>query len=262
MAFSLAREALPYAAVLGADFSYDWPFVNAAGEPESLAQVIGVTITMERAGLPAKSLAFALGDGVEIIAPNVVRLTIETLDAEAWPIGRYGCGLILHWADGVDEAALTFSIVRSTIGNAGVGLVSGGAKSLQRAQNVTRIIRTAAGRLSSIVPQITLTELAWPETTPIGDQVAVAILNPAGAAVTFSLIDDADGAVAISSAGLLTVAGQPDALVSPTLDIVIEAAVADGDTVLRAPITVTLQYGPRGRLRFNNPDNSIWLGII
>jgi len=270
MAFSLAREALPYAAIIGADFAYDWAFVDAAGEAESLAQVVGVSISLTRQGLPAGALAFDLTDSVEIVAPNVVRLKVEARSADPedlaadlafWPAGRYRGGIILHWADGSDEAVMAFEVVRSEMAAAGVGLIAGGAKALQRAPNLTRIIRTAAGRLSSIVPQITLTELAWPETTAIGEQVAVAVLSPAGAAVTYSLVDDAGGAVALTSGGILTVAAQPDSLASSTLDIVIQAAVTDGDTVLRAPITVTLQYRARGRIRFNNSDNSLWLGI-
>lgn len=262
MVFSLARETLPYAAIVGADFTYDWAFVGSDGVAERLAQVVGVSITLDRIGLPASALTFDLTSGVSIIAPNVVRLTVETPTLEAWPVGRYRGGLILHWADGLDEPVLRFEVARSEIGDAGPGLPAGGSRTLQRAPNLTRIIRTAAGRLSSIVPQITLTALAWPETTPVGNQVAVAVLNPAGAAVTYSLIDDADGAVALTAGGLLTVAANPDALVVPTLTIVIEAAVADGDTVLRSPITVTLQTRPRGRLRFNNSENSLWLGII
>lgn len=259
MAFSLAREALPYAAVIGADFAHDWVFIDGDGDPESLAQVTGASVALQGAEV---ALTLTLGDGLEVISPNVLRMKLEAPSAEAWPAGVYYGGLIINWADGTDEAVLTFAVNRSAVGNARGAGISGGSTTLQRAQNVTRIIRTAAGRLSSIVPQITLTELSWPETTPIGEQVAIAMLDPVGAAVTYSLIDDAGGAVALTPDGLLTVAGNPDALASPTLTIVIEAAVADGDTALRAPFTVTLQYRQRGRLRFNNPENSIWLGII
>lgn len=264
MAFALARELLPYVAVIGADFAYDWVFEDADGEPEPLDQVTAAVVELTG---PSGSVTWSLGDGLEILTPNILRLSLDKADITAWSAGSYSGGLILTWADGTDEPVLQFRaerqvLARSLNGVMGGAQTRGGVTTIQRAPNKTRLIRSAGGRLTSIVPQITLSADTWPDDTPVGTVVARVTLDPPGAVVTYQLVDDADGLLQLVDNRDLVLLRMPDAAEQPNYQITIRASVAGGDTGLVSDIDLTLTVGPRGRLRFNDPENSLWLGVL
>lgn len=258
MAFAPAREVLPYAAILGADFSYDWLLEHDDGTSEPLGQVIAARVQLDRRGLLAASMSFDLGPNLEILAPNVVRFTVDKLERAAWGEGTYDGALFLSWPDGTDEVVALFTVAVVPIGKAPSGQ-DGGRSVLRRVVNATRIIRTAGGRLSSIVPQIQLSASEFLEDLEPGAVVGMLSVDPPGAELTYSLADDGDGLFEIEDGFKLVLARQASADADPTVDIVVEGAVGDGDTRLRAGFTLTvIDVFSGDQLDFSDPDNSGW----
>jgi hypothetical protein len=258
MAFAPAREVLPYPAILGADFSYDWVLEHGDETPEPLGQVVAARVQLELRGPPAASIVYDLGPNLEILAPNVVRFTVDKLERAAWIEGTYDGALFLSWPDGTDEVVALFTVLVVPIGKAPV-VRDGGRSILRRAISASRIIRTAGGRLTSIVPQIQLSASAFLEDLEVGALVAMLSVDPPGAELTYSLADDGDGLVVIEDGFKLVLARQASADADPTVDIVVEGAVADGDTRLRAGFTLTvIDVFSGDQLDFSDPDNSGW----
>jgi hypothetical protein len=258
MAFAPAREVLPYMAILGADFSYDWVLEHGDGTPEPLGQVVAARVQLERRGDPAASLSFDLGENLEVLPPNLVRFSVDKAEREAWIEGTYDGALFLSWADGTDEVVVLFSVSVVPIGKARVGH-DAGRSVLTRAISATRIVRTAGGRLTSIVPQIQLSASAFGEDLAPGSIVAVLSVDPPGAELTYSLVDDGDGLFQVEDGFKLVLARQASADADPTVDIVVEGAVGDGDTRLRAGFTLTvIDVFSGDQLDFSDPDNSGW----
>lgn len=256
MAFAPGREALPYGAALGADFSHDWVFEYADSSPEPLIQVVAASVVLTREGSPAIRHAFGLGAGLTFLPPNVIRMDVDKIPAGAWPAGMYRGGLMLSWADGIDEAVLEFAVKVDVLGSVFTGLITSPVTKIQRQLNTTRIIRTAGGSLSSIVPQIRLTPATFAEDAAIGSTVALVTLDPPGADVTFTLIDDGEGLLELVDGYALRLTRLANAAAQPIVALRIEGAVEGGDTRLRADLTLTVTaVAIDGQLDFSDPGN-------
>ncbi|WP_165184735.1 cadherin repeat domain-containing protein [Caulobacter soli] len=262
MGYSPGREGAPYLAIEGADFGHDWIFQHADGSPRSLAQVVAVDVRLEGPRANPVVLEFALGDGLAILSGNVVRMAIDRVRAAAWPRGPYTGGMIVRWADGTDTAVVLFTLLADTISRAAATVPGASTSTVQCLSTQTRVVMEPAGVLSSIVPQIQISALEYPDNTPVGTVVAFVTVNPPGAEIIYSLADDAGGALTVIDSYKIAVAGQPDALVHPALTVTVEGAVTDGPTRLSTDFTFTLQPSPRGRLRFNDPANSGLAGAL
>jgi hypothetical protein len=261
MAFAPAREVSPYVAILGADFSYDWVLEHGDGTPEPLGQVVAARVQLERRGDPAASLSYDLGENLEVLTPNVVRFTVDKLVREVWLEGTYDGALFLSWADGTDEVVVLFAVSAVPIGKARVGH-DAGRSVLTRAVSATRIVRTAGGRLTSIVPQIQVSACEFMEDLEPGAVVGLLSVDPPGAELTYSLANDGDGLIEIEDGFKLILARQADASAEPSVDIVVEGAVDDGDTRLRAGFTLTVvNVVTDGELDFSEDGNALFTVI-